>query len=76
MNWPSDNCNETYVVSPSLYAGDALCNYSCSYLEQGYYLFDSRNKVLDAFGNLFSWDLTQKYMPLNVIKNILSHRKE
>jgi hypothetical protein len=25
---------------------------------------------------LFGWDLTQKYMPLNVIKNILSHRKE
>ena len=55
---------------------NALCNYSCSYLEQGYYLFDSRNEVLDAFGNLFSWDLTQKYMPLNMIKNILSHRKE
>ena len=55
---------------------NALCNYSCSYLEQGYYLFDSRNVVLDAFGNLFSWDLTQKYMPLNMIKNILSHRKE
>ena len=55
---------------------ESLCNYSCSYLEQGYYLFDQRNEVLDSFGRLFGWDLTQKYMPLNVIKNILSHRKE
>ena len=45
-------------------------------LEQGYYLFDQRDEVLDSFGRLFGWDLTQKYMPLNVIKNILSHRKE
>lgn len=55
---------------------ESLCNYSCSYLEQGYYLFDQRDEVLDSFGRLFGWDLTQKYMPLNVIKNILSHRKE
>ena len=55
---------------------ESLCNYSCSYLEQGYYLFDQRDEVLDSFGRLFGWDLTQKNMPLNVIKNILSHRKE
>ena len=55
---------------------ESLCNYSCSYLEQGYYLFDQRDEVLDSFGRLFGWDLSQKYMPLNVIKNILSHRKE
>ena len=65
--------NEKYTVKQ---IREALCNYSCSYLEQSYYLFDHRNEVLDSFGELFGWDLTQKYMPLNVIKNILSHRKE
>ena len=65
--------NEKYTVKQ---IREALCNYSCSYLEQSYYLFDHRNEVLDSFGELFGWDLTQKYMPLNVIKNILSHRKK
>lgn len=55
---------------------NALCNYSCSYLEQGYYMFDYRDEVTDAFGILFGWDLAQKYMSLATIKNILSHRKE
>lgn len=55
---------------------NALCNYSCSYLDQNYYLFDYRNEVLDAFGKMYGWDLTQKYMSLSTIKNILHHRKE
>ena len=54
---------------------NALCNYSCSYLEQGYYMFDYRDEVTDAFSKQYGWDLTQKYMPLATIKNILSHRK-
>ena len=54
---------------------NALCNYSCSYLEQGYYMFDYRDKVTDAFSKHYGWNLTQKYMPLATIKNILSHRK-
>lgn len=55
---------------------NALCNYACSYLEQGYYMFDYRDEVTDAFGKLFGWNLAQKYMSLATIKNILSHRKE
>ena len=53
---------------------NALVNYSCSYLEQNYYLFDYRDKVLDAFGKMYDWDLTAKYMSQSTIKNILRHR--
>ncbi len=52
----------------------ALCSYSCSYLDQNYYLFDYRDKVLDAFGEIYGWDLTQKYMSRAEIKRILRHR--
>ena len=55
---------------------NALCSYSCSYLDQNYYLFDYRDKVLDAFGKMYDWDLTQKYKSLAEIKNILKHRKK
>ena len=53
---------------------NALCNYSCSYLEQNYYLFDYRDKVLDALGTIYKWDLTQKYMSQAEIKKILRHQ--
>ena len=52
---------------------NALCSYSCSYLDQNYYLFDYRDEVLDAFGKMYEWDLTQKYMSRSTIKNILRH---
>lgn len=55
---------------------NALCNYSCSYLDQNYYLFDYRDKVLDAFGKMYGWDLTQKYKSRAEIKKILKHRKK
>ena len=55
---------------------NALCSYSCSYLEQNYYLFDYRDKVVDAFGKIYGWDLTRKYMSRATIKNILKHRKK
>ena len=53
---------------------NALCSYSCSYLDQNYYLFDYRDEVLDAFGKMYGWDLTQKYMSRSTIKNILRHQ--
>lgn len=53
---------------------NALCRYSCSYIDQNYYLFDYRDKVLDEIGNMYEWDLTQKYMSRAKIKNILKHR--
>lgn len=53
---------------------NALRSYSCSYLDQNYYLFDYRDEVLDAFGKMYGWDLTQKYMSRSTIKNILRHQ--
>lgn len=55
---------------------NALCKYSCSYLDQNYYLFDYRDGVLDAFGEMYGWDLTPKYMSQATIKNILRHRPQ
>lgn len=52
----------------------ALCSYTCSYLDQNYYMFDFRDDVLDAFGELYGWDLTRKYMSKAEIKKILKHR--
>ena len=52
----------------------ALCSYSCSYLDQNYYLFDYRDKVLDLFGKMYGWDLSQKYMSRAEIKKILRHQ--
>ena len=53
---------------------NALCNYSCSYLDQNYYLFDYRDQILDVLGEMYGWDLTAKYMSQATIKNILRHR--
>lgn len=53
---------------------NALCSYTCSYLDQNYYMFDFRDDVLDAFGELYGWDLTRKYMSKAEIKKILKHR--
>jgi hypothetical protein len=49
----------------------SLCSYSCSYLEQNYYLFDYRDEVLDAIAKKFGWNLTPKYMSKSEIKKIL-----
>ena len=54
----------------------ALCEYSCSYLEQNYYLFDYRDEVLDAIAQVYDWDLTKKYVSKATIKNILKHRRK
>ena len=53
---------------------EALCRYSCSYLDQNYYLFDYRDKVIDAIGEKYGWDLSKKYMSQAEIKNILKHK--
>ena len=52
----------------------ALCNYSCSYLDQNFYLFDYRDQILDVLGEMYGWDLTTKYMSQATIKNILRHQ--
>ena len=54
----------------------ALTSYSCSYLEQNYYLFDYRDDVLKAIEQVFKFDLSKKIMPLAEIKNILKYREK
>jgi hypothetical protein len=53
----------------------ALINYSCSYLEQNYYLFDYRDEVIKSIESIFGLDLSKKIMPLAEIKKILKYRK-
>lgn len=52
---------------------NALTRYSCSYLNQNYYLFDYRNQILDAFSEMFKWNLSAKYMSRAAIKKNLSN---
>lgn len=63
--------NEKYTTKQIRHA---LRNYSCSYLDQNYYMFDYRDKVLDEFGRIYGWDLSKKYMSQGEIKKILKHR--
>lgn len=53
----------------------ALINYSCSYLEQNYYLFDYRDDVIKSIETIFGFDLSRKIMSLAEIKKILRYKK-
>ena len=50
-----------------------LNNYSCSYLEQNYYLFDYRDDVIVKLEQVFDIDLSKKYMTVSEIKKILQY---
>jgi len=52
---------------------DSLINYSCSYLEQNYYLLDFRNKVLESLESIFNFDFSKKIMSQIEIKKILKY---
>ena len=54
---------------------NALISYSCTYLEQNYYIFDYRDEVLKAIETVFDLDLSKKTMSKGEIKNILKYRK-
>jgi Transposase len=54
---------------------NSLINYSCSYLEQNYYLFDYRDDVIKTIESVFGFDLSKKIMPLAEIKKILKYEK-
>ena len=54
---------------------NALIRYSCTYLEQNYYIFDYRDEVLKAIETVFDLDLSKKNMSQAEIKNILKYRK-
>lgn len=54
---------------------NALINYSCSYLDQNYYLFDYHDEVLKTMGSIFGFDFSSKFMSLSSIKKILQYKK-
>lgn len=64
--------NKKYTVKE---IRNALIHYSCSYLEQNYYLFDYRDDVIKSMEEIFEFDLSRKYMTLSEIKKILKHIK-
>ncbi len=54
---------------------DSLIRYSCSYLEQNYYLFDFRDDVIKSVESIFGFDLSKKIMSQAEIKKILQYKK-
>ena len=54
---------------------ESLISYSCSYVEQNYYLFDYRDEILRATEEVFDMDLGNKYLTKSEIKKILQYHK-
>lgn len=53
---------------------NSLANYSCSYLDQNYYLFDYRDEVILTIEKVFGLDLSKKIMSLSEIKSISTYK--
>lgn len=53
---------------------NSLASYSCSYLDQNYYLFDYRDDVILTMEKTFGLDLSKKIMSLSEIKRISSYK--
>ena len=53
---------------------NSLASYSCSYLDQNYYLFDYRDDVILTMEKTFGLDLSKKIMPLSEIKKISMYK--
>ncbi len=54
---------------------ESLLRYSCSHLDQNYYLFDYRNEILRTIETVFDMDLGRKIMTTSEIKKILQYHK-
>lgn len=54
---------------------ESLIRYSCSHLDQNYYLFDYRDEVLQSLDGVFGIDLGKKIMTTSEIKKILQYHK-
>lgn len=54
---------------------ESLKRYSCSHLDQNYYLFDYRDEILQSLENVFGIDLGNKIMITSEIKKILEYYK-
>ncbi|NTW72997.1 MAG: IS1634 family transposase [Eubacteriaceae bacterium] len=53
----------------------SLIRYSCSHLDQNYYLFDYRDEILQSLEGVFGIDLRNKIMTTSEIKKILQYHK-
>ena len=51
---------------------DTLNNYSCSHIQDNYYLFDYRDEIIEDIEGIFGVDFSPKIMSRKKIKNILS----
>lgn len=54
---------------------ESLIQYSCSHLDQNYYLFDYRDEILQSIEKVFGLDLGNKIMTTSEIKKILQYHK-
>lgn len=54
---------------------ESLICYSCSHLDQNYYLFDYRDEILQSLEGVFDLDLGNKIMTTSEIKKILQYYK-
>lgn len=54
---------------------ESLIQYSCSHLDQNYYLFDYRDEILQSIEKVFDLDLGNKIMTTSEIKKILQYHK-
>lgn len=54
---------------------NALINYSCSYIDQNYYMLDYHDEVLSTIEKNFGFDFSSKYISLSSIKKILQYKK-
>lgn len=52
---------------------ESLIQYSCSHLDQNYYLFDYRDEILQSIEKVFGLDLGNKIMTTSEIKKILQY---
>jgi hypothetical protein len=55
---------------------ESLIRYSCSHLDENYYLFDYRDEILQSLEATFDIDLGNKIMNTSNIKKILQYCKE
>lgn len=62
---------KTHTIKQILHA---LRSYSCSYLEQNYYLFDYRDDVLIRLEEVLHMDLSKRIMSLSEIKKISQYK--
>ena len=54
---------------------ESLIRYSCSHLDQNYYLFDYRDEIIESLEKVFNIDFGNKVMTPSQIKKILQYHR-